>query len=146
MGQFADRDTRSASRRWTGTITWILLVVASMIVIAYGIARANWHLGLPGPAEQEEVWIGSRYILAGCALSVAAAVWSHLRGNAVWVTVCVAMPGVLVGWAVLQDPYNLGRHLAAVVAFPLALGGIVGVIRARGHGSGINQLRPGSRP
>lgn len=88
---------------------------------------------LPSPAEQEAVWIGSRYIFAGCALSVAAAVWSHLRGNAVWVTVCVAMPGVLVGWAVLQGPYNLGRHFAAVVTFPLALAGVVGVIRARGH-------------
>lgn len=122
-----------ARRRWTTTIAWVLLVLASMILIGYGIARANWHIGLPGPAEQEEVWIGSRYILAGCALSLASAAWSHARGNPVWVTVCVALPGVLVGWATMDSPYDLKRHLAVVVTFPLALGGVVGVIRALGH-------------
>jgi hypothetical protein len=89
------------SRRWTGTIAWILLVLASMVLIGYGIVRANWHLGLPGPAEQEEVWIGNRFIFAGCALSLAAAVWSGARENRVWVTVCVGLPGALVGWAAL---------------------------------------------
>ncbi|MDQ0923369.1 hypothetical protein QF038_001877 [Pseudarthrobacter sp. W1I19] len=137
MRQFADRDARSARPRWTGTIAWILLVLASMVLIGYGIARANWHIWLPSPAEQEEVWIGSRYILAGCALSLAAGAWSHLRGNPVWVTVCVALPGILVGWAAWVNPYNLMRHLAALVAFPLALGGVVGVIRVRGHRQGL---------
>jgi hypothetical protein len=28
-----------ASRRWTGTIAWILLVLASMVLIGYGIGR-----------------------------------------------------------------------------------------------------------
>jgi hypothetical protein len=133
MRQFADRDARSARRRWTGTIAWVLLVLASMVLITYGIADANWHIWLPSPAEQEEVWIGSRYVYAGCMLSVAAAGWSHLRGNPVWVTVCVGLPGLLGGWAAWVNPYNLMRHLAAVVAFPLALGGVVVVIRARGH-------------
>lgn len=107
-----------------------------MILIGYGIARANWHIGLPGPAEQEEVWIGSRYILAGCALSLASAARSHARGNPVWVTVCVALPGVLVGWATMDSPYDLKRYLAAVVAFPLALAGIAEVIRVRGRRQG----------
>jgi hypothetical protein len=133
MRRFADWDARSARRRWTGTIAWILLVLSSMVLIGYGIARANWHIWLPSPAEQEEVWIGSRYIYAGCMLSLAAAVWSLLRGNPVWVTVCVGLPGLLVGWAAWVNPYNLMRHVAAVVAFPLALAGVVGVIRARGH-------------
>jgi hypothetical protein len=124
----------SAARRWrTGTIAWILLVLASLILIGYGIGRADWHIGLPAPADREEVWIGSRYIFAGCALSLVAAVWSHLRGNPVWVSICVGLPGILVGWATMNSPYDLKRHLAAVVSFPLALGGVAEVIRVRGH-------------
>jgi hypothetical protein len=120
------------SRRRTGTVAWILLVLASIVLIGYGIVRANWHIWLPNPAEQEEVWIGSRYIFAGCALSLAAAAWSGARDNRVWVTVCVGLPGILVGWATMISPYDLKRHLAAVVAFPLALAGVAEVIRVRG--------------
>ncbi|MEO5313019.1 hypothetical protein PV772_02695 [Pseudarthrobacter sp. CC12] len=50
-----------------------------------------------------------------------------------WVTVCVGLPGVLVGWAAWSYPQSLLRHLAAVVAFPLALGGVAEVVWARGH-------------
>jgi hypothetical protein len=120
------------SRRRTGTVAWILLVLASIVLIGYGIVRANWHIWLPNPAEQEEVWIGSRYIFAGCALSLAAAAWSGARDNRAWVTVCVGLPGILVGWATMDSPYDLKRHLAAVVAFPLALAGVAEVIRVRG--------------
>jgi hypothetical protein len=116
-----------------GTITWILVVLASLVLIGYGIWHAGWHIWLPAPAEQEEVWIGNRYIFAGCALSLAAAVWSGARDNTVWVTICVGLPGILVGWATLDDPYHLERYLAVVVAFPLALAGIAEVIRVRGR-------------
>lgn len=122
------------SRRRAGTAAWILLVLASIVLIGYGIARANWHIWLPNPAEQEEVWIGSLYIFAGCALSLAAAAWSGARDNRVWVTVCVGLPGILVGWATMDSPYDLKRHLAAVVAFPLALAGVAEVIRVRAAG------------
>jgi hypothetical protein len=66
-------------------------------------------------------------------MSFAAAAWSHVHANRVWVTVCVGLPGVLVGWAALEDPYSLLRHQAAIVAFPLALGGVAEVIRVRGR-------------
>jgi hypothetical protein len=102
-----------------------------MGLISYGIARADWYIWLPNPAEQEEPWIGRLYIFAGCALSLSAAVWSGVRGDPAWVTVCVGLPGVLVGWAALVQPYSLLRHLAAVLAFPLALTGVAKVIRAR---------------
>lgn len=92
------------SRRWAGTIAWVLLVLSSMVLIGYGILRAGWHIWLPNPTEQEETWIGSRYIFGGSALSLAAAAWSHFRGNPVWVTVCAGLPGVLVGWAALVNP------------------------------------------
>ncbi|SEQ59447.1 hypothetical protein [Arthrobacter sp. OV608] len=113
------------------TIAWILLVLASLILIGYGIWHAGWHMWLPAPAEQEEVWIANRYIFAGCTMSLAAAVWSGARDNRVWVTVCVGLPGLLVGGATLDSPYDLKRYLAVVVAFPLALAGVVEVIRVR---------------
>lgn len=120
-------------RRWARTIAWILLVLASLVLIGYGIWRADWNIWLPAPAEQEEVWIGSLYIYSGCALSITAAVWSGARENRLWVTICVALPGVLVGWATMDSPYDLKRHLAAVVSFPLALAGVAEVIRVRGR-------------
>ncbi|MFC0457885.1 hypothetical protein ACFFGR_15195 [Arthrobacter liuii] len=122
-----------AACRWAGTITWILLVLASMVLISYGIVRAGWHRRLPSPAVQEESWNGSLYIFAGCALSLAAAVWSNFRGNPVWVSVCVGLPGIPVGWATLDDPYDLKRHLATLISFPLALAGIAEVIWAGGR-------------
>ena len=64
----------SVRRRRRGTIAWILLVLASMVLISYGIWHAGWHIWLPRSTEQEKVWIGNRYILAGSALSIAAAV------------------------------------------------------------------------
>lgn len=122
-----------AGRRWTGTIAWVLLVLASMALITYGIVHAGFWLWMPTPAEQEASWIGSLYIFAGWLLSVGASVWSHLRGNPVWVSICVALPGFLVGWADLSSPYSLLRFLAAVVAFPLALSGVAEVLWARGR-------------
>lgn len=128
-----NRPPLPASRRWAAALTWVQLVLVSMILIAYGIIRAGWHLGLPAPAEQELVWAANRYIYVGCLLSVAAAVWSHLRGNKVWVSVSAGLPAVLVGWATWDDPYGLMRYLAAVTAFPFALAAVVDVLLARGH-------------
>lgn len=116
-----------------GVLIWVQLMLVSTVLIGYGIVRAGWNLWLPGPAEQELVWAANRYIYVGCALSVAAAVWSHLHGNRVWVSVSAGLPGVLVGWATWDDPYGLLRHLAAVTAFPFALAAVVEVILARGH-------------
>lgn len=64
-----------------------------MVLIGLGIWHAGWHIWLPNPADQEEVWFGNCYIFAGCALSLVAAVWSGARENRVWVTVCVGLPG-----------------------------------------------------
>lgn len=75
-----------------------------MVLISYGILRAGWHIWLPSPAGQDESWNGSLYIFAGCAVSLVAAVWSQVRGNPMWVTVCTVLPGILVGWATLDAP------------------------------------------
>lgn len=65
--------------RWSVTAGWVLLVLASMVLIGYGIWHAGWHIWLPAPAEQEKVWIGNRYIFAGCTLSLTSAV-CHTSG------------------------------------------------------------------
>ena len=122
-----------AGRRRAGTIAWVLLVLASMAMIGYGIWRAGWHIWLPVPADQEQVWIGNRFIFAGCALSITSAVWSGARENRLWVTICVGLPGALVGWATLDNPYDLKRYVAAVVAYPMALGGVAEFVRVRGR-------------
>ena len=38
-----------------------------------------------------------------------------------------------MGWAMRDSPYDLKRHLAVVVSFPLALAGVAEVIRVRGR-------------
>lgn len=88
---------QSARSRWSATVAWVLLVLASMVLTGYGIWHAGWHIWLPSPAGQGTVWIGNSYIFAGCTLSLAAAVCSHFRGNPVWVSVCVGLPGC--SWA-----------------------------------------------
>jgi hypothetical protein len=121
------------ARRKAATTAWVLLTLASMILIGIGLARTMFFIWAPEPAMLEKARIGGLYINAGCVLSLAAGVWSHVRGNPVGVSVCVGLPGILVGWAALEDPYSLLRHLAAVVAFPLALAGVAEVIRVRGR-------------
>lgn len=117
---------------WAGTMAWILLVLAALVLIGIGLARTMFFIWAPEPAMLERARIGNLFINAGCTLSIAAAVWSMIRGNRLWVTICAGLPGILVGWAALDDPHSLLRHLAAVVAFPLALAGVAEVIRVRG--------------
>jgi hypothetical protein len=80
------------------TIAWILLVLASLVLIAYGIVRAGWHIWRPAPGDMEESWTGGRYVYAGCALSFTAAVWSGIRGNQVWVRPRLGPIQVIHGW------------------------------------------------
>jgi hypothetical protein len=122
-----------AGRRWATTIAWVLLVLASMVLIGIGLTRTLFFIWAPEPAMLQKAKAGGLYINAGCALSLAAAAWSHVRGNPLWVTVCAGLPGALVGWSALVQPYSLLRHLAAVVSFPLALGGVAEVIYPRGR-------------
>lgn len=122
-----------ASSRWLATTAWILLVATSMVLMAIGLWRSMFFVWAPEPAMVEDARIGSLYIAAGSVPSVAASMWSHVRGNPVWVTLCVAAPAVLVGGTALLEPHSLLRHLAAVVAFPFAVAGIAEVLRVRGH-------------
>jgi hypothetical protein len=79
------------------------------------LPRKPWHGTCSSSGHQSRRCLsGPRSAAAtsspAAGLSFAAAAWSHVRGNAIWVTVCVGLPGVLVGWATLVKPYNLLRH------------------------------------
>lgn len=76
-----------AGRRKAGAIAWILLVLASLVLIAYGLAQTMFFIWAPEPAMLERARVGGLFISAGCALSLAAAAWSHLRDNTVWVSI-----------------------------------------------------------
>ena len=122
-----------AGRWWAGTIAWVLLVLASMLLIGYGLAWSLFFIWAPEPPMLEKAGVGARYIFTGTALSIVAAAWSHLRGHPAWVGICAALPGILVGWADSVSPYSFLRILAAVVAFPLAVSGVAEVIWAGGR-------------
>lgn len=87
----------------------------------------------PVPEFVEDARVGSLYLLGGSAASIAAAVWSFLRGHPHWVTVCVAAPAVVVGGVALVWPYSLLRQLVALLALPGAIAGTVGGLLDRGY-------------
>lgn len=124
---------RIARRGWPGSILWSLLVVASMVLMVAGLLRSTFFGFTAVPEFVEDARIGGLYLLGGSAASAAAAAWSFLRGHPRWVTACVAAPAVLVGGASLLMPYSLARHLAALVALPAAVAGMVGGATARGN-------------
>ena len=71
--------------------------------------------------------MGRVFMLAGSATSLAAAIWSQVRGNRLWVTICVAAPAVLVGMAMMiMTPPSLTPQIAGLIALPAALAGLVG--------------------
>lgn len=128
------QDHASIRRRgWPGVIPWALLVVASIVLMVIGLLRSTFFGFTPVPRFVEDARVGSLYLLAGSAASLAAALWSFLRGHPRWVTACVAAPAVLVGGIALLMPYSLARHLVALVALPGAVAGMIGGLMDRGY-------------
>ena len=123
---------RVARRGWPGFILWSLLVVASMVLMVAGLLRSTFFGFTAVPEFVEDARIGGLYLLGSSAVSAAAAVWSFLRGHPRWVTACVVAPAVLVGGISLLMPYSLARHLAALIALPAAVAGIMGGAAGRG--------------
>jgi hypothetical protein len=125
----------SVSRRgWPGIILWALLVVVSIVLMAIGLWRSMFILGyFPVPGLEEDARVGGLYLLGGSAASIAAALWSFLRGHPRWVAACVAAPAVLVGGIAVLMPYSMARHLVAFVALPGAMAGMVGGLADRGY-------------
>jgi len=120
-------------RGWPGVLLWALLVLASIVLMVTGLLRSMFFGFIAEPGLVEDAQVGSLYLLGGSGASLAAAVWSFLRGHPHWVTACVAAPAILVGGIALLMPYSLARHLAAFVALPAALAGAIGGLADRGY-------------
>lgn len=121
-------------RGWPGAILWSLLVVAAVVLMAIGLWISFFILGYqPVPGLEEDARIGSLYILGGSIASLAAAVWSFLRGHPHWVTACVGAPAIVVGGVDLVSPHSMLRQLAALLALPGAVAGIIGGLIDRGY-------------
>jgi hypothetical protein len=121
-------------RGWPGVILWSILIVASVVLMATGLWRSFFIGGYhPVPGLEEDARVGSLYLLAGSAASLAAAVWSFLRGHPHWVTACVAAPAIVVGGVALVLPVSNLRQLVSLLALPGAVAGMIGGLVDRGY-------------
>ncbi len=121
-------------RGWPGAVLWSLPVVVSVVLMAMGLWRSFFIGGYhPLPSFEEDARVGSLYILGGSTASLAAAVWSYLRGHPHWVTALVAVPAIMVGGTAFLDLRSGLPHLLALVALPAAVAGIIGGLLDRGY-------------
>ncbi|MBT2522432.1 hypothetical protein [Arthrobacter sp. ISL-28] len=126
---------------WRGrSLPWAALVVVSVVLTSIALERTAFFVYEPVPAFIERLRVGRLCMLAGSAASLAAAIWSQVRGNPLWVTICVAAPAVLVGLAMMiMAPPSLAPQIAGLFALPAALAGLVGGLLSRNQGS----IQPG---
>ncbi|MET4143594.1 hypothetical protein [Arthrobacter sp. UYCo732] len=109
------------------SLPWAALVFVSIVVTATALERMAFFVYVPSPEFIERLRVGRLFMLAGSAASLAAAVWSQVRGNRLWVTICVAAPAALVGLAtMIMTTPSLTPQIAGLVALPAALAGLIG--------------------
>ncbi|MEO8284493.1 MAG: hypothetical protein ABI568_14015 [Pseudarthrobacter sp.] len=121
---------------WRGrSLPWAALVVGAIIVTAIALERTTLFVYATTPEFIERLRVGRLVMLAGAAMSLAAAIWSQVRGNPLWATVCVASPAVLVGMAIMiMTVPSVTPQIAALIALPAALAGLIGGLFARPRG------------
>jgi hypothetical protein len=111
------------------------LVVVSIVLTGIALERTAFFVYAPVPEFIERLRVGRLFMLAGSATSLAAAIWSQVRGNPLWVTICVAAPGALVGLAMMiMTPPSLTPQTAGLFALPAALAGLIGGLLSRNQG------------
>ncbi|MET3718666.1 hypothetical protein [Arthrobacter sp. UYEF21] len=109
------------------SLPWAALVFVSIVVTATALERMAFFVYVSSPEFIERLRVGRLFMLAGSAASLAAAVWSQVRGNRLWVTICVAAPAALVGLAtMIMTTPSLTPQIAGLVALPAALAGLIG--------------------
>ena len=96
-------DERYNVRPWwkARSLPWAALVVVSVVLTSIAMERTAFFVYEPVPAFIERLQVGRLFMLAGSVASLAAAIWSQVRGHPLWVTICVAAPAVLVGLAAM---------------------------------------------
>ena len=129
---------------WRGrSLPWAGLVVVSMVLTGVALERTAFFVYEPVPAFIERLRVGRLFMLAGSAASLAAAIWSQVRGNPLWVTICVAAPAALTGLAtMIMAPPSLAPQIAGLIAVPAALAGLVGGVMARNRKPDVTQASP----
>jgi hypothetical protein len=129
---------------WRGrSLPWAGLVVLSIVLTGVALERTAFFVYEPVPVFIERLRVGRLCMLAGSAASLAAAIWSQVRGNPLWVTVCVAAPAALAGLAtMIMSPPSLAPQIAGLIALPAALAGLVGGVTARNGKPGVTQASP----
>jgi hypothetical protein len=118
---------------WRGrALPWAALVVVSIVLTGIALERTALSVYEPVPYFIDRLRVGRLFMLAGSATSLAAAVWSQVRGNPLWVTICVAAPAALVGMAtMIMTPPSLAPQIAGLFALPAALAGLIGGLLSR---------------
>ncbi len=114
------------------SLRWAALVIVSIVVTGIALERTALFVYTPTPEFIERLRVGRLFMLAGSAASIAAAIWSQVRGNRLWVTICVASPAALVGLAtMIMTPPSLAPQIAGLFALPAALAGLIGGLRPK---------------
>ena len=118
---------------WRGrSLPWAGLVVVSMVLTGVALERTAFFVYEPVPAFIERLQVGRLFMLAGSVTSLVAAIWSQVRGNPLWVTICAAAPAALVGMAMmLTTPPSPTPQIAGLFALPAALAGLIGGVLSR---------------
>jgi hypothetical protein len=114
------------------SLPWAALVIGCIVLTGISLERTAFFGYTPQPEFIERVRVGRLFMLAGAAASLAGAIWSQVRANPLWVTLCVASPALLVGLAtMMMTPPSLAPHIAGLIALPAAVVGLVGGLRPR---------------
>lgn len=108
------------------SLPWATLVVVSIVLTVIALERTAFFVYVPEPEFIVRLRVGRLLMLAGSVTSLAAAIWSQIRGSRLWVTICVAAPAMLVGMAtMIVTPPSLTPQIAGLFAIPAALAGLI---------------------
>lgn len=111
-------------------VSWSALSVVGLALIGIGLNQ-TWYFEPTGEAL-EDARVGRLLILAGSVALIAAAGWTQWMYTPIWACILVAAPAILVGGLSLLFENSLFPQLSALVAFPVALAGVIsGIVLAR---------------
>ena len=118
---------------WGRPLIWVAVLVSWSALIGVGLAligiglNQTWYFEPTGEAL-EDARVGRLLILSGSVALIAAAGWARWMHTPIWACSLVAAPAVLAGGLSLLFENSLFPQLSALVAFPVALAGVIGGI------------------
>ncbi|TFD64398.1 hypothetical protein [Cryobacterium ruanii] len=122
---------------WGRPLLWVAVLVSRSALIVGGLSligiglNQTWYFEPTGEAL-EDARVGRLLILAGAVALIAAAGWARWMHTPIWACILVAAPAALVGGLSLLFENSLFPQLSALVAFPVALAGLIsGIVLAR---------------